>query len=186
MKITSILLASLLALTASTQAWAADIRIKQNTTFTKNLIVTGTTTLQTKLTSANIASGSAKRILLRAGLSPNVLAAADSTVYKVMLFPGVACTVKAITFGAQVAPIGGTDTLKVLKGGSAGTTMLSTATVNATTLADNTGTAATLTATPANLVLTASQGIYCEYSAGVQTTDAQDVSATVEIEPTDY
>lgn len=138
------------------------------------------------LTAANIQSGSAKRQVMRVSLSPNTGAAADSTVYKALVFPGRAGTVKAITFGCQVAPTVGTDTIKVLKATSAGNTMLNAATFDANTLVANTGAPATLTATGADLGLTATQGIYCEYSAGAQTVDAVDVSVTLEYEPTDF
>lgn len=175
-------------------AQAADIKLKQNLTTTKNitiqspgtLSVAGAVTLTTPLTAANIQTGSAKRELLRASLSPNTGAAADSTVYKVLLFPGRACTVKRIQFGSQVAPIGGIDTIKVLKSTSSGNTLLNSATFDATTLVNNVATNATLTSTGADLALTATQGIYCEYSAGVQITDAVDLSVTAEIEPDNF
>lgn len=128
----------------------------------------------------------AKRQVLRAHLSPNTGAAADSTIYRGTLYFGRAGSVKRIQVGCQTAPIGGTDTIKILKASSSGNTMLNAATFDATTMTNNSCTNATLTSTSADLALTATQGVYCEYSAGVQTTDAIDVSVTVEFEPDDY
>ena len=126
----------------------------------------------------------ATRQVIKVALSPTTGAAVNSTVYRLLFFPGRAGTVTKVSFGAEVAPIGGTDTLKVLKGSSAGATMLSTATVDATTLVANTATAPALTATAANLAVTATQGIYVEYSQGTTTTAAQDVTVTLEFLPT--
>lgn len=141
------------------------------------------------LTAANIQTGSAKRQVFTAYLSPNTGAAADGTVYRATIFPGRAGTVTRISFGCQTAPTVGTDTLKVLKGSSSGNTMLSTATVDANGLTANQVTTATLTATGADLAIPASGAgscIYCEYSAGTQTVDAIGVTATIEYEPTDF
>jgi hypothetical protein len=158
-----------------------------NQTIGGTLGVTGAVTLGTPLTAANIQTGSAKRELLTWHFASNIATqtAADSTTYTALLFPGRAGTVKAITFGCITAPIGGTDTLTVKKG-TGGNTMLSAASVDATTLTDGTGTPATLTSTSADLGLTATQGIEVKYAAGVQTTDAVDLSVTVEFEPTDF
>lgn len=153
-----------------TPALAGDIKVKSNMHIVKNLSVDGTSPL--------------KRQSFRVALSPNTGAAVDSTVYKGMIFPGYAGVVKKITFGCQVAPSVGTDTIKVLKATSSGNTMLSAASFNANTLVAVTPSAGTLTSTAADLALTAAQGIYVEYSAGVQTVDAIDVSVTVEYEPT--
>jgi len=157
-----------------------------------NQTIAGTKTFSTPptitggITAANIQTGSAKRQLLRAHLSPNTGAAADATVYRAMLFPGRAGIVTRVTLGCITAPSVGTDTIKVLKASSSGNTMLNAATFDANTLTANTGTTATLTGTGADLAVTAAQGIYCEYSAGTQTVDAIGVEATVEFEPTDF
>lgn len=158
------------------------------TTLSSTLAVTGAVTLTSPLTAANIQSGSAKRELLTWHFASNVAdqTAADGTTYAAMLYPGRAGTVKAAGWGCITAPIGGTSTLKILKASSSGNTMLSTATVDPTTLADNTFTAATLTGTGADLAVTATQGIYVELVTGTQTTDAKDLSVTVEFEPTDF
>lgn len=157
-----------------------------NATVTGTLGVTGAVSLTVPLTAANIQTGSAKRQLITAILSPNTGAAADSTVYRATLFPGRAGTVKQIVFGCQTAPTVGTDTIKVLKASSAGNTMLNAATFDANTLVANTGTVATLTATGTDLAITALQPIYCEYSAGAQTVDAIGLTVTIEFEPTDF
>lgn len=160
-----------------------------NASVTGTLSVGGAVTFTTPVTAANIQTGSAKRQLLHARLSPPSGDAVDSTVYRALVFPGRAGTVKAITFGCEIAPTVGTDTIKVLKGSSAGNTMLSTASFDANTLTANQGTAGTLTATGADLGVAATganSGIYCEYSAGTQTVDARDVEVTIEYEPTDF
>lgn len=162
-----------------------------NTTVGGTLGVTGAVTLTVPLTAANIQTGSAKRQLLTYHFASNVAdgTAADSTVYRAVLFPGRAATVKNISFGCVVAPTVGTDSIKVLKGSSSGNTMLSAATFDANTLTANQATAATLTATGADLTVAATganSGIYVEYSAGSQTVDAKDLSVTIEIEPTDF
>lgn len=140
------------------------------------------------LPAAQIQTGSAKRQLLRYHFAPNVATGtvADGTTYRALLFPGRAGTVTRAGWGCITAPVGGTSTLKILKASSAGNTMLSTATVDPTTLTDNTFTPATLTATGADLAITATQGIYVELVAGTQTTDAVDVEAVIEFEPTDF
>lgn len=143
-------------------------------------------TLTSPLTAANIQTGSAKRQLMTAPLSPLTGAAVDTTVYRFTLAPGRAGTVKRINLMCQLPPTVGTDTVKVLKNGSAGNTMLSAASFDANSLTANTATNMTLTATGSDLVLTATDTIYCEYSAGTQTQDAIGVGAVVEFEPTDF
>jgi hypothetical protein len=149
-------------------------------TFSSAPVITG------GLTAANIQTGSAKRQVLVATLSPITGAAADATVYRATLFPGRAGTVTRVTLGCQTAPSVGVDTIKVLKGSSSGNTMLNAATFDANTLVANTATNATLTSTSADLGVTATQPIYCEYSAGTQTVDAIGISAVIEFEPTDF
>ena len=144
---------------------------------TANLTVTGTVTIPT--------SG-LKRKFFTVALSPNTGAAADSTVYRGFVFPGRAGTVKKVSIGCQVAPTVGTDTIKILKAATNGNTMLSAATYDANSLTAATSTPMTLTSTAADLSLTATQGIYCEYSAGSQTVDAIGIVATIEYEPSDY
>lgn len=164
---------------------------------TSNQTIGGTKTFSTPptitggLTAANIQTGSAKRELLHYQFAGNVAThtAADSTVYSALLFPGRAGTVKNITWGVVTPPTVGTDTLKVLKGSSAGNTMLNAATFDANSLVANQATAATLTATGADLQVAATganSGIYVEYSAGTQTVDAVDLSVTIEFEPDDF
>ena len=182
------LTALLLSIVLVTPAFAADLRLKQNVviTGTKTLTVGGDVTLNTPLTAANIQTGSAKRQLLVAQICPNTGAAADSTVYRALICPGRAGTVKRISYGCLTHPTVGTDTIKVLKGSASGNTMLSTATVDANGLTDGAIVQGTLTATSADLGLTAAQGVYCEYSAGAQTVDAVGITVTVEFEPTDF
>lgn len=129
---------------------------------------------------------SAKRQCFVIPLSPNTGAAADSTLYRGVVFPGRAGTVTKITLGCQTAPTVGTNLIKVLKGGSSGNTMLNAATFNANTLVANTATDASLTATAADLTLTAAQPIYAEYSAGAQTVDGIGLVAVIEFQPDDF
>ncbi len=157
-------------------------------TFGSTVGITGALSLTVPLTAANIQTGSAKRELLTYHFAPNVATgtAADGTTYRALLFPGRAGTITRAGWGCITAPVGGTSTLKILKASSSGNTMLSTATVDPTTLANNTYTAATLTATGADRGVTATQGVYVELVTGTQTTDAVDLSVTVEFEPTDF
>lgn len=136
------------------------------------------------LTSANIQSGSAKRLIEIVRLSPPTAAAVDSTTYAGIIAFNRAGTVKRIGYTAAVAPTVGVDTIEVLKNGS--TTMLSTATVDANGITAFTTTNATLTATGADLAMLVTDTIQCKYNAGSQTVDAQGVSAIIEFEPTDY
>lgn len=138
------------------------------------------------LTAANIQTGSAKRQVLTARLSPETGAAADGTVYRGSLYFGRAGTVTRITYGTGVDPVSGTNVIAVEKGSYSGNTMLSTATVSLNGTTADTGVTATLTATGADLGLTASQPVCCEYNAGTQGTDAEQVFVTVEFEPTDF
>lgn len=125
------------------------------------------------------------RQCFRVALSPNTGAAANGTVYKAVIFPGRAGSVSRVVVGNQVAPIGGTDTVKVLKNASNGNTMLGSSSLDATTLTNFTPAQQVLTSTAADLSLTAAQGIYLEYNQGTTTTAAQDISVLVEFTPTD-
>lgn len=151
------------------------------------LAVTGAVSLTAPLTAANIQTGSAKRELLVMKACPaGGAAAANTTVYFQLVYPGRACTVKQITYSTNVDTVSGTNTIKVLKGSSAGNTMLSTASVSLNGTTINTATVATLTATGADLQLTAGQPIYGEFSAGTQGAAAKDVTITAEVEPVDF
>lgn len=157
------------------------------TTLSSTLNVTGAVTLTAPLTAANIQTGSTKRELLTIKACPaGGAAAANTTVYFQLVYPGRACTVKQITYSTNVDTVSGTNTIKVLKGSSAGNTMLSVASVSLNGTTINTATVATLTATSADLQLTAGQPIYGEFSAGTMGAAAKDVTITVEVEPTDF
>lgn len=136
------------------------------------------------LTAANIQTGSAKRQVLRVQLSPVTGAAADSTTYAGLCSFGRAGAVKRISFVCHVAPTVGTDTIEVLKNNT--TTLLNAATYDANSLTADTVATATLTATTSDLSLAATDVIRCKYNAGSQTVDAQDVTAIIEFEPTDF
>lgn len=178
-----------MVVTVGDQTIAGNKTLSGNTAVGGTLNVTGAVTLTAPLTAANIQTGSAKRQVFVAYLSPNTGAAVDSTVYRATIFPGRAGTVTRISSGCQTAPTVGTDTIKVLKGSSAGNTMLNAASFDANTLTANQVTTHTLTGTSADLQIAASGAgscIYCEYSAGVQTVDAIGLEVTVEFEPTDF
>lgn len=138
------------------------------------------------LTAANIASGSAKRQVAVVRLSPETGACADSTVYRGSAYFGRAGTVTRITYGTGVDPVSGTNVIAIEKGSYSGNTMLSTATVSLNGTTANTGVTAALTSTSADLGLTAAQPVCCEYNAGSQGTDAEQVTVTIEFEPTDF
>lgn len=113
---------------------------------------------------------------------------ADGTTYKALIPLGRACVVTRIGLIAQVVPVGGTNTFKVLKGSSSGNSMLAGASFDPTTLTANQMTALGLTSTVANLTLNASganSGIYIEYAAGTQSTDASGVAVVIEFRVTD-
>lgn len=148
-------------------------------------LIEGGQTFNPALTKASV-NNAVKRKFFVAQVSPNTGAAADSTIYRAMIFPGVAGTVKSVTIGCQLPPTVGTDVVKVLKAGSSGNTMLDAATFDANTLVANTATASGLTATAPDLALTAAQGVYIEYNAGSQTQDAIGVTVTIGFESDDF
>lgn len=166
------------------QTLTGNTTMSGNATVAGTLGVTGAVTLTSPLTAANIQTGSAKRQLLKAMLSPETGAAADSTTYASLIAFGRAGIVKRITYICAVPPTVGTDTIEVLKNNT--TTLISAATFDANTLVAYTATNATLTATTSDLTLAATDSIRCKYNAGAQTTDAQDVEVIIEFEPTDF
>lgn len=163
----------------------SDVAIGGAATVTGNMTVTGTFTSSTTQGKANVKSN-LKRVYACVALAPVTGAAADSTNYSGFIAFGRAGTVTKITVIADTPPAGGTDTLAVKKASSAGNTMLSASTYDMTSLVANTATSMTLTATAADLTLTAAQGIWLRYAAGVQTTDAINICVCVEFEPDDY
>ena len=166
-------------------AITGNVAVTGNATVSGTLGVTGAATFTVPLTAANVNNANKVKIV-RIPLSPINGACADATVYRGMSFPGRACTVKKVTLGCQTPPSVGTDVIKVLKASSSGNTLLSAATFDANTLVANTASSPALTATSADLALTATQGIYAEYSAGTQTVDGIGLEAEIEIELTDY
>jgi hypothetical protein len=111
---------------------------------------------------------------------------ADGTTYKQLFSVGRALTVNRLLVGANVKPVGGTNTLKILKNGASGNTMLNAATFDPTTItANDTVEALTLTSTAADLALDANDSVYIEWAAGTQTTDAQAAIVIVEYTVTD-
>ena len=75
--------------------------------------------------------------------------------------------------------------IAIEKGSYSGNTMLNAATVDLNGTTANAGVTATLTATGADLDLAAADPVCCEYNAGTQGTDAEQVTVTVEALMTD-
>ncbi len=139
------------------------------------------------LPASQIQTGSAKRQMATwqvNGAAGSVIA--DGATYKGFIPFGRAGTVTRVNCLCATAPVGGTSTIKFLKASGSGNTMLSAASLDPTTLADNVITSPALTATSANLGLTATQGVYVEWVAGTQSTDGVNCSLSVEYEPTDF
>lgn len=158
-----------------------------NATIGGTLAVTGALSLTVPLTNANIGNAAKRWVVPFSFNSGGTLA--DSTTYRAWVVPGRAGSVKRIVLIAGTPTVGGTNTFKVLKGSSSGTTMLSAASYDPVGLTANQASAMTLTATSADLAVTASganSGVYFEYAAGVQTTDAINVGGMVEFEADDY
>jgi hypothetical protein len=142
--------------------------------------VGGLTTLSTPLTLIS-AENAIKCKVVPVDIGPTG-ALANSTVYTSTTPIGFACTVIGITLAAHVAPVGGTNTVAVQKNGT--TTMLSTATMDPTTLTSLVGKPLTLTGTPANLTLAASDTIDITYTSGVQGTAANGPVFSIVVLPT--
>lgn len=139
------------------------------------------------LTAANIQSGSAKRQVIQAKMCPaGGAVTVNGTTYFSNISFGRAGIVKRITYFTHVDPVSGTNTVKVLKNGAGGNTMLSSASVSLNGSTADVLQIGTLTATSGDLALAATDTVYCEYAAGTQGTVAKDVTAVVEFEPTDF
>lgn len=176
----SAVLAFCLTLVPMSAFAAPTMKVRNNVQLGRNLTVVGSTTLQTPLGRSSV-NNSVRTKVIPVFLSPNTGAAADSTVYRELVFPGKAWTLVGATAGCITAPTVGVCTIKALKGSSSGNTMLSTNTFDATSLTANTASPLTLSAISADLSGTATQGLYLEYSAGAQTVDAVGVSVTVTV-----
>lgn len=109
-------------------------------------------------------------------------ALADGSTNKVLFTPGRAGTIKAIKVACAVPPASGTNTLKVRKNGA--TTLISTASIDPTTLVAYVATALTLSGTAASLAFTATDTIELELVAGTQGTAMVAPSAQIEWQPT--
>lgn len=164
-------------------SWAAPYT-SLTSTVKNNLSVGGGLTLGTPLTIANVNSAIESKFH-NVCIGPGT-ALADSTVYYALVTPGRACTVTKITIGANIVPVGGTNTVAIQKNGT--TTLLSAATFDPTTIAAaNTGQSLALTATAASRVLAAGDSILVTWTAGVQTTDCRAPVVVIEVDNTaDY
>lgn len=156
-------------------------------TFGSTVAVTGAVSLTVPLTKANVGNQS-KRVIYTYSVA-NGGTLADSTTYRGWFVPGRAGSITKISVMAGTPPVGGTNTVKVLKGSSSGNTMLSAASYDPTGLTANQAAAMTLTGTAADLAITASganSGAYIEWAAGAQSTDAINAAVSIEFEPDDY
>lgn len=108
---------------------------------------------------------------------------ADGATHTCIIAPGIAGVVKRIHCNATVFPGDGTSTIKIQKAAAGGNTMLSTASVDPATKTSNTGFDFTLTSTAADLALTATQHIYCEFVCGTVTNQPGNVVIMVEYQP---
>lgn len=164
-----------------------DLEVTGNVTVGGTLGVTGAVTFTDPLDKASLGSQS-KRVIFNVPINTGGTLA-DSTTYRGFVAPGRAGTVTNISVIAGTVPVGGTNTVKVLKGSSAGNTMFSAASYNPTGLTANQAAPMTLTGTATDLAITASganSGIYVEWATGVQTTDAVNAAVSIEFEPDDY
>ena len=159
--------------------------------------VTAAGTAGQPLLSGGASTDGAYGVVGSAGVKPSVdakfleaqvvtqAAIADTTTLTSLVTASRAGTVTRISIVAGVTPVGGTNTVSVLKNGT--TTMLSTATFDPTTITANyAAQALTLTGTGGNLALAAGDCILVTYVSGTQVTPAQNVTVVVEFAPTDY
>jgi len=141
----------------------------------------------TGLTSANITSGAVKRNWFTAKASPGGgVDCSNTTVYFEIIPITKAGTLKAIRWQTHVDTVSGTNTVKFLKNGASGNTLINAASVTVNGATADTAQSTTLTATGADLAFVAGDNIYFEYSAGTQGAAAKDVTAVFEFEPTDF
>lgn len=182
----AVTMSSTLAVTGNTTV-TGTLGVTGAATLSSTLAVTGAVTLTVPLTAANINKSAKRQVFLFNVNGGGTLA--DGTTYKASFVPGRAGTVTGASVFAQTPPVGGTNTVKILRGTSAGNTMLSAASYDPTGLTANQAAAMTLTATGADLAVAASganSAIYVEWVAGTQTTDAINAVIAVEFEPTDF
>jgi hypothetical protein len=147
----------------------------------RNLAVTGTTTLSTPLTVANINSAAARKTIVIPIVNGTIT---DGATYTLTCAPMRAGTVTAIKASIGTAIVGGTNTLSITKNG--GNTLLNAATVDPTTFVANTATGLTLTSTGADLAFTANDIIKIVHTAGTQGTDGVGESVSIEYATTDF
>lgn len=166
---------------------AANVVVSEGTQTINGAKTFGTApTITGGLTAANIQTGSAKRQTQTVRLAPETAACADATVYRGNICFGRAGTVTRISYGTMVDPVSGTNVIAVEKGTYSGNTLFSTATVDLNGNVAGVVAQGTLTGTGADLALLASESVCCEYNAGTQGTDAEQVFVTVEFEPTNF
>ncbi|MBX9570905.1 MAG: hypothetical protein K2X77_18570 [Candidatus Obscuribacterales bacterium] len=182
----AVTMASTLAVTGNGTV-GGTLGVTGNATLGGTLAVTGAVTLTVPLTAANINKSAKRQVFLFRPNNGGTIA--DGTTYAGFINPGRAGTVTGVSVIAGTPPVGGTNTVKVLRGSSAGNTMLSAASYDPTGLTANQAAAMTLTATGADLAVAASganSGIYVEWVAGTQSTDGVNACIAVEFEPTDF
>lgn len=149
--------------------------------------INGTKTFGTPLVAASL-NNSLKRYRNTWYPASNVAGStlADGATYKGYIPLGRVSTVTGVFCVCNQVPVGGTNTVKILKASASGNTMLNAASVDPTTFTNNTVASLSLTATGADLGLTAAEGVYVEWVAGTQSTDAVNCGVSVEYTLTDF
>lgn len=144
--------------------------------------IAGAKTFSTPITMASI-NGAAKKVITTVpfrGLA--VQALDDSTVFTQLVTPGRAGVLTQASIAAITPPVGGTNTVAILKNNA--TAMLA-ANFDPTSLVTVVASKPALHGTAGNLAFTATDTIAIVWTAGVQTTDAVAPTVTLEYELTD-
>lgn len=133
-------------------------------------------------------SGAAKRVTHTIDMGVATGTLADATLYRAItgLTRSGKLTGAWLIFG--VAPASGVNAFALKKGGSAGVTLLSAASVSVTAAAVNAMIPLTLTAVLTDLIFagTGAEAIYAELQTGTQGTPAQNFALMLEFELDDF
>lgn len=175
-------LSSTLAVTGAVTL-ASTLAVTGAATFASTVGITGALSLTVPLTKVNL-SGAAKRIAFAFPVNAGGTLA-DGTTYRGQIPTTRAGQVTAVGILAATPPVGGTNTVNVKKGGASGQSVLAAA-FDPVSLVANVVSSATLNATPANRAYTATEGLYWEWVAGTQSTDAVNAAVLVEVELDDF
>lgn len=144
--------------------------------------INGVKTFGTPIVSASINAAIKKKLITVPFRGLAVQALDDSTVFTQLVTPGRAGTLTQVSIAAITPPIGGTNTVAVLKND---TTAMLAANFDPTTLTTVVASKPALHGTAGNLAFTSTDTISIVWTAGVQTTDAVAPTVTLEVELTD-